>query len=117
MPMDTITIYGLPNCDTTKLGMAWLKKQGRAFAFHDYKTAGITADKLAAWCQLVDWKILLNKKSTTWRGLSAAEQGQAVDQAGAIALMAKHTNLIKRPVLEHGGRILVGFDEGKYEGV
>jgi arsenate reductase (glutaredoxin) len=113
--MATVTIYGLPNCDTTKLGMAWLKKNGHPFVFHDYKLAGITAAKLQAWCQQVDWTTLLNKKSTTWRSLSPEEQASAVDQAGAIALMVRHTNLVKRPVLEYAGGILVGFNAAAYE--
>lgn len=112
-----LTIYGLSNCDSTKKAMAWLKQQNRAFAFKDYKVEGITQAKLEQWSQQVGWQTLLNKQSTTWRGLSKAEQDQAVDQAGAITLMVQHTNLIKRPALEHGKGVLIGFKEAAYQGL
>lgn len=112
-----LTIYGLSNCDSTKKAMAWLKQHNRAFTFKDYKVEGITKAKLEQWAQQVGWQTLLNKQSTTWRGLSKAEQDQAADAAGAIALMAQHTNLIKRPALEHGKGVLIGFKEAAYQGL
>ena len=79
--------------------------------FHDYKKEGISKAKLTAWCKLAGWQILLNKKSTTWRGLSAKEQVKVTNQTAAIQLMMNNTSLIKRPVIAIGEEILVGFKE------
>jgi arsenate reductase (glutaredoxin) len=110
-----LTIYGLSNCDSTKKAIAWLKQNKLAFVLKDYKVEGITKAKLEQWCGQVGWQVLLNKQSTTWRGLGKAEQDKAVDQTGAIALMLQHTSLIKRPALEHGKGLLVGFKEAAYQ--
>jgi arsenate reductase (glutaredoxin) len=109
-----LTIYGIPNCDTMKKAMTWLTKNKLAFAFHDYKTAGISKAKLEEWCKLAGWEVLLNKKSTTWRELAKTDQEKITTQAAAIELMMSHTSSIKRPVLEHKNGILVGFNEVDY---
>ncbi len=110
-----VTIYGIPNCDTTKKARAWLAAKGIAHDFHDYKIAGIDHAYLKRWAKEVGWEILFNRAGTTFRGLSDADK-VGIDEAKAIALMLEHTSLIKRPVLESDGPLLVGFKPEIYEG-
>jgi len=111
-----VSIYGLTNCDTTKAAIKWLKGKNKAFTLHDYKTLGITAEKLETWLEEVPQEKLLNKKSTTWRGLDATAQATAATQPGAIELMQANTSLIKRPLIEWpDGSITVGYDENLLE--
>ena len=109
----TVTIYGIKNCDAMKKAFAWLDGHGVAYEFHDYKAAGIDAARLAAWSKEVGWEVLLNTKGTTWRKLSPTQQSH-VDEAKALKLMGEHPSLIKRPVLENGGTLLVGFVPERY---
>ena len=109
--MRTITIYGIPNCDTIKKTRDWFKQKNIEIIFHDYKKEGISKDKLTAWCKLTGWEVLLNKKSSTWRGLSPEEQSKITSQAAAIQLMKTQNSIIKRPVIEFDGKVLVGFEE------
>lgn len=105
-----IQLFGIPNCDTVKRARAWLTARGRAHTFHDYKKQGVDADRLAGWADKVGWEGLLNTRGTTWRKLPEEERAD-LDRASALALMVRHPSLIKRPVVEHPGGILVGFDE------
>jgi len=109
--MAAITIYGIPNCDTTKKALALLKKNKVDFAFHDYKQQGITQKKLEDWCEKMGWEIILNKRSTTWRELDENEQEKITGKPAAIKLMLKNNSIIKRPVMEVKGNLLVGFNE------
>lgn len=109
--MRTITIYGIPNCDSIKKTLHWFKQKNITIIFHDYKKEGISKEKLTAWCKLTGWEILLNKKSATWRGLSPEEQSNITSQAAAIQLMKTQNSIIKRPVIEVDGKLLVGLDE------
>ena len=109
--MRTITIYGIPNCDTIKKTLDWFKQKNIPTIFHDYKKEGISKEKLTAWCKLTGWEVLLNKKSTTWRGLSTEEQSKITSQVAAIQLMKTQNSIIKRPVIEFDGKVLVGFEE------
>lgn len=111
--MSTITVYGIPNCDTVKKTLDWFKKHKRPVVFHDYKKEGISKEKLTEWAKQAGWEVLLNKKSTTWRGLSAGEQTKITTTAAAIKLMQTSTSIIKRPVIEFGNHLLVGFEESK----
>jgi Spx/MgsR family transcriptional regulator len=104
------TVYGIPNCDTVKKARAWLDANGVAYRFHDFKKAGVPPDRLAAWTREVGWEKLLNRQGTTWRKLDPAVQAQAVDAAGASAVMLAQPSVIKRPVVEWSGRTTVGFD-------
>ena len=113
--MATITVYGIPNCDTVKKTMDWFKKNKLQIIFHDYKKEGISKEKLIAWCKVTGWEILLNKKSTTWRNLSAWQQNKITNQTAAIQLMTEQTSIIKRPVIEFEEKLLVGFDEKKLQ--
>jgi Spx/MgsR family transcriptional regulator len=105
-----IILYGIPNCDTVKKARAWLTAQGLTHEFHDFKKVGVPADRLAAWEAALGWQKLLNRKGTTWRKLDLQEQSAAVDAISAQALMRSQPSLIKRPVVEWGGRTTVGFD-------
>jgi arsenate reductase len=109
----TITLYGIPNCDTMKKARTWLEAAGVAYAFHDYKRAGAPADRLATWAEEVGWEALLNRAGTTFRGLPEADKAD-LDAARALALMAAHPSLIRRPVLEGAGALLVGFRPERY---
>lgn len=111
----TITLYGIPNCDTVKRARAWLAEHGLAVQFHDFKKAGVPADRLDAWMAAAGWQRLLNRQGTTWRKLDAAAQAAAADQAGARVLMLAQSSVIKRPVVEWAdGSITVGFDAQEF---
>jgi Spx/MgsR family transcriptional regulator len=109
-------LYGIKNCNTVKSAIEWLNKNKVSFDFHDYKKLGITELKLKAWCKQVGWESLVNKRGTTWRQLSEAEQKKVVDEKSAIALMFEKTSVIKRPLIEDSGKVfLLGFDEAEYK--
>ena len=105
-----IVVHGIPNCDTVKKARAWLSSQGLAHNFHDFKKAGVPPERLAAWEAAVGWQKLLNRQGTTWRKLDAAAQSGVTDAASAQALMRDQPSVIKRPVVDWGDRITVGFD-------
>lgn len=107
-------IYGIKNCDTMKKARAWLDKNGVAYGFHDYKTAGVDRVRLEGWIKKAGWEALLNRAGTTFRKLPDKDKS-AVDERKAIALMLDQPSMIKRPVLElGGGRLLVGFKPDIY---
>jgi arsenate reductase len=108
-----LRIYGIRNCDTMKKAFAWLNDHGLAFEFVDYRQQGISADQLAEWSKRCDWKLLLNTRGTTWRKL-AEEQHRDIDESRALQLMAAHPSLIKRPLIDCGDHLLVGFDRQRY---
>ena len=108
------TIYGIKNCDTMKKARAWLDGHGVAYAFHDYKSDGVTKARLEAWTKAVGWEVLLNRAGTTFRALPDKDK-EGLTAAKAIALMIAQPSMIKRPVLEHGGRVVVGFKPEIYE--
>ena len=110
-----IHLYGIPNCDTVRKARTWLDARGIGYTFHDYKKEGADPAKLAAWSDAVGWETLLNRRGTTFRGLSEADKAD-IDRAKALRLMAANPSLIKRPVVEHPGGVLVGFDAGAWEG-
>jgi len=108
-----VTIYGIKNCDTMKKARDWLAQAGIAHDFHDYKVAGIDAATLKAWSAQLGWEILLNRAGTTFRKLPEDER-QDIDAAKAIALMQAQPSMIKRPVLDIDGKLLVGFKPDAY---
>jgi arsenate reductase (glutaredoxin) len=112
----TITLYGIKNCDTMKKARSWLEAHEVQYAFHDYKTAGIDSAVLARWCGEVGWETLLNRAGTTFRKLPPAQQ-QGLNERKAMALMLAQPAMIKRPVLQYGKRLLVGFKPAVYEQV
>lgn len=107
----SITLYGIPNCDTVKKARAWLAEHGHAHVFHDFKKAGVPDDRLDVWLAAAGWDKLLNRKGTAWRALPDDVRAAVVDAASARRVMAVHSSTIKRPVVEWpGGHITVGFD-------
>ncbi|HMR33903.1 MAG TPA: ArsC family reductase [Geminicoccaceae bacterium] len=108
-----VTIYGIRNCDTMKKARAWLDGHGVVYAFHDYKAAGIDRPRLEDWVRTLGWEPLLNRAGTTFRKLPDADR-QGLDERKAVALMLAQPSMIKRPVLDVDGRLLVGFEPGKY---
>ena len=108
-----LTLYGIPNCDTMKKARTWLESHGVDYEFHDYKKAGITRAKLDAWVKSAGWEVLLNRAGTTFRKLPDATKAK-VDERKAIELMLEQPSMIKRPVLERGATLLVGFSPEKY---
>jgi arsenate reductase len=107
------TIYGIKNCDTMKKARAWLDSHGVAYGFHDYKTEGIAKDKLKRWSDEVGWETLLNRAGTTFRKLPDGDK-QDLNERKALALMLAQPSMIKRPVLEIGTKLLVGFKTDIY---
>ncbi|MDF2999662.1 MAG: arsenate reductase-like protein [Xanthobacteraceae bacterium] len=110
----SVTIYGIKNCDTMKKARAWLDAHHVVYDFHDYKASGIDAAHLKAWAGKVGWEVLLNKAGTTFRGLPDADKAD-IDEAKALKLMQANTSVIKRPVLDIDGTLLVGFKPEIYE--
>jgi arsenate reductase (glutaredoxin) len=106
----TPILYGIPNCNTVKKARAWLDAKGIAYAFHDYKKAGIPVDKLAGWCDAVGWEAVINRSGTTFKKLPEASR-TGLDRNRAIALMAAQPSMIRRPIVEHAEGLLVGFKE------
>lgn len=96
-----------------KKARAWLDRHGAVFGFHDYKKAGIDAATLGQWSETVGWETLLNRSGTTFRKLPEADRAD-LDRDKAIALMVAHPSMIKRPVLDRGGELTVGFDPKRY---
>ncbi|QMU61404.1 MAG: Spx/MgsR family RNA polymerase-binding regulatory protein [Gammaproteobacteria bacterium] len=110
-----LKVFGIPNCDQVKKSQKWLKDRGIEFEFHDYKKQNITKKQLGEWCKEIKWEILLNKRSRTWKEISGKELSEKdksnFTQAKAITLMQQNPTLIKRPVIQNGKTITVGFDD------
>jgi arsenate reductase len=109
-----VTIYGIKNCDTMKKARAWLDRHGVAYDFHDYKAVGIERGTLEGWAREVGWETLLNRAGTTFRALPDKDK-EGLTAKKAIALMMAQPSMIKRPVLDWGGKRLVGFTPEQYE--
>lgn len=110
-----MTVYGIPNCNTVKKSLDWLKAHKIDFEFHDFKKKGITPDKLNEWCKVFGWETVLNRKGLTWKKLSKDEQAGIDNQEKAISYLINNTSAIKRPVIEKEGHpILISFDENRY---
>jgi arsenate reductase len=110
-------MYGIKNCDTIKKARAWLDTRGVAYAFHDYKTAGLDRERLEGWTRELGWEPLVNRAGTTFRKLADAEKSN-LDETRALALMLANPSLVKRPVLAITSgkktRLLVGFSPDAY---
>ena len=107
-------LYGISNCDTVKKARRWLDEQGVAYRFHDVRKDGLDAARLQGWIDAVGWEKLLNKAGTTFRKLPE-EQKQGLDAASATALMLEQPAMIRRPVVEAGGDISVGFSAADWQ--
>ena len=107
-------LHGIVNCDTVKKARAWLDARGIAYQWVDFRKAPPAIGDLARWCRAVGWETLLNRRGTTWRALDDATKAAVVDERSAIALMATKPTLIKRPVVEVDGDVVVGFSADDY---
>jgi Spx/MgsR family transcriptional regulator len=111
-----LKIYGIPNCDTMKKARKWLDENHIEYQFHDYKKAGLDEALLKQWVEQLGWEALLNKRGMMWRKLD--EQTKAdIDEASAIRVMLETPSIIKRPVLDDGNGLHVGFSEEKYQAI
>jgi arsenate reductase (glutaredoxin) len=104
----TVTLYGIPNCDTVKKARSWLEAEGVAYAFHDYKKSGVDAASLKRWVDALGWDVILNRAGTTFRKLPDADKAE-LTRDKAIALMLASPSMIKRPILEATGILMAGF--------
>lgn len=110
-----MTVFGIKNCNTVKRALEWLGAHKVPYDFHDYKAKGITASKLRDWSRQVGWEALLNRKGTTWRQLDDAQKERITNQDSAIKLMTEKPSVIRRPLIEKDGEVIVlGFDEREY---
>jgi Spx/MgsR family transcriptional regulator len=105
----TLHLYGIPNCGSVKQARAWLEEAGVDYIFHDYKKEGVDPQRIAGWIAAAGLEAVVNRKGTTFRSLSEEDKARASDPATAPALLAAHPSLIKRPIVEHAGGVLVGF--------
>lgn len=108
------TIYGIKNCDTMKKAMRWLNDQGIEYRFHDYRKDGLSKKQLQAWAQQLGWENLVNRRGTTWRKLPEATR-EAINKTSAIEVMLENPAIIKRPLLDTGKQLILGFDPDTYQ--
>jgi arsenate reductase len=109
-------VYGIPNCDVIKKVINWFQDKKISYVLHDYKKESISSDTLKHWCKQVGWETIFNKRSTTWKELGETVQSTVTGEDAAIRIMMEHTSIIKRPVIEKNGKVIVvGFDAAKYE--
>lgn len=108
-------VYGIPNCDTIKKTLTSLKAKGIAFEFHNYKTEGISKEKIEEWLKQYTWEQLVNRSSTTWKQLS--EEERPTTREAAIQLMMDKTSVIKRPIVEGEVIKAIGYNEELLEGL
>lgn len=107
---DAITLYGIKNCDTVRKARRWLDSHAIAYHYHDFRDDGLTLDTIHRWLTRSSAEQLLNKRSTTWKQLDDATRDQLADTA-IPALLAAHPTLVKRPVLDSGGELTIGFSD------
>lgn len=105
----TVILYGISNCDQVRKTLGWLRENGIAYRFHDFRADGIERAMLERWCTHLPWNSLLNRRGLTWRSVDESVRAQVVDQTSAIDLMLAHPTLIKRPVIEFEDRLLLGY--------
>ena len=109
-----VTLYGIPNCDQVKKARAWLDARRVAYTFHDFKKLGLDKALAQGWLKHLGADTLINRKGTTWRALDEAQKAKADAPAGALALVTDQPTLIKRPLLDRGGALSVGFTPESY---
>jgi arsenate reductase len=115
--MKKVQVFGIPNCASVKKARQWLADHGVEHEFHDFKKQGLLAADLDRWLKHVEWQVLLNRKGTTWRGLPVALQQAVIDQASARQAMLAHPSLVKRPVWESAGKVVVGVNPEAWSNV
>lgn len=107
-------LYGIPNCSTVKKAIAWLEKKGVDVEFHNFKKEGLDAKRVKEWLKQAEWTRLLNRSGMTWRNLDEGMKASITSAAKATQLMCEQPSMVKRPVIEYGAKLLVGFDEDEY---
>jgi Spx/MgsR family transcriptional regulator len=107
-------VYGIVNCNTVKAARAWLDARKVGYEFIDFKKTPPSKALLERWCEAFGWETVLNRRGTTWRMLSPAQQAKVKDEKSAIALMLEKPTVIKRPVVDNGTPRAIGFDEAEY---
>ena len=117
MSKTTITVYGIPNCDSVKKARVWLSNHGVDYIFHDFKKQGVPPEAVDLWLKQVSWEVLVNRKGTTWRKLDPALQDSVTDNASARALILAHTSVVKRPVVVKGQSVIVGVNPDAWASV
>lgn len=117
MPDREIVMYGIPNCDQVRKARAWLADHAIAYRFYDFKKSGADAHLISEWQDAIGWEQLLNRKGTTWRGLSDEDKTAVTDAPSAAAMMSLHPSLIKRPVLRLPDRVHAGFADTDYQNI
>jgi arsenate reductase (glutaredoxin) len=110
----SLVFYGIPNCDTVKKARSWLDAHNIAHVFHDYKKSGIEAATLTRWCDVLGWESVLNRAGTTFKKLAEADKTN-LTPAKAIQLMLAQPSMIKRPIIDHDGKLIPGFKPEQYE--
>lgn len=108
-----IRIYGIRNCDTMKKAFAWLEAKGVTYEFHDYKKGGVPPGKLKAWAKSLGWEALANTRGPTWRKIPEPRRAN-LTEAAMLALLEENTSAIRRPIVEAGAKLLVGFDAEEF---
>jgi len=109
--MSKVILYGIPNCNSVKNAMDWLNNHKVDFVFHNYKKEGVTIEKLQSWCEEAGWEIIFNKKGSTWKLMSEKYKNKKLTEKMAIDIMLEKNSVIKRPIVESGKKLLVGYDE------
>lgn len=108
-----VTVYGIRSCDKCRKALRWFTAAGIEHQFHDLRADGLSATMLRRWLAQRPAEQLLNRRSTTWRECST-EQREALLGAKPEALILAQPTLIKRPLVEHGDTIIVGYDEASW---
>lgn len=108
------TLYGIPNCDTVKKARKWLETNDVSYTFHNYKKDGVPEKELKKWIKKVGWEVLLNRRGTTWRKLGDKTKDN-INETSATKIMLGNPSIIKRPVIESGKTLLIGFDDSNYQ--
>ncbi len=114
MSSNDITLYGIPNCDSCRNARRWLDESELKYEFHDIRKDGLTVHKLSQWTDSAGWPAVLNKRSLTWRKVPEADR-QNLNASKAIALMLEQPTLVKRPILDFKGKLIIGFSRAAYE--
>jgi len=110
----SLYLYGIKNCDTIKKAKKWLEEQQIAYQFHDYRADGLDAELLRTFIEQLGWESLLNTRGTTWRKLNESVRQSINNADSAAELMLAQPAIIKRPLLAHNHRMLLGFNPDQY---
>ena len=108
-----INLYGIPNCGTVKKARAWLEENNIEYSFHNFKKEGLPEENFNRWLKKLGWETLLNKRGMTWRKLDDSVKNK-INEKNAIKIMHENTSIIKRPILENGTKLIIGFEENEY---